>query len=80
MKKIQDLNIIAFLPEDRDNSELDVAMWQSDSNICECQGDGGHLECQTRDGIYFGTSDSREPKFCPAHFFGDTAYQLAPIS
>ncbi len=32
-----------------------------------------------KNGLYFGTQDSREPKFCPRHFFADDTYSLEPI-
>jgi len=77
MKKIQDLKLIAFLPEDKENSTLDVAMWHSPENICECQDDHA---CITKNGIYFGTTDSREPTLCPLHFFADQVYALEPAN
>jgi hypothetical protein len=73
MKKVQDLKLTAFLPEDKENSSLDTAMWYSNENLCERADEGG---CITKNGLYFGTQDSREPKFCPRHFFGDDAYSL----
>ena len=76
MKKIQDLKLAAFLPEDAENSALDTAMWQSNQNLCERADEG---QCITKNGIYFGTPDSHEPKFCPRHFFQDDAYSLKPI-
>jgi hypothetical protein len=77
MKKIQDLKLTAFLPEDKENSILDVAMWYSAKNACERQEEGG---CITKNGIYFGTTDSLEPQFCPAHFFADDAYTIKPTA
>ena len=75
MKKIQDLKLIAFLPEDKEGSMLDVAMWFSAKNLCERQEEAA---CITKNGIYFGTTDSVEPKFCPLHFFADDAYTIEP--
>jgi hypothetical protein len=82
MIKIQDLKLVAFLPEDKDSSQLDVAMWHSDSNMCECQDDPGAAgpRCETQSGIYFGTPDSHEPKFSPAHFFSDPCYRVEPVA
>ena len=74
MKKIQDLKLQAFLPYDKDNSMLDLAMWYSDENVCARQEDGG---CITKDGIYFGTDSDTEPTFCPLHFFADEAYTIS---
>lgn len=81
MKILQSLNLTAYLPEDRENSEIDVAMWHSDENICALKDDAAvtqfdGTDCITKHGIYFGTSDSREPKFCPAHYFGDLGYTI----
>jgi hypothetical protein len=82
MIKIQDLKLIAFLPEDKENSQLDVAMWHSDANLCEYRDDVGIVgsQCQTLNSIYFGTPDSHEPKFCPRHFFADPCYRLEPVT
>ena len=59
---------------------FDVVIWQSATNICE-QREFGFGRCDTGEGLYYGTSDSREPKFCPRHYyemhFGERAsYQL----
>jgi hypothetical protein len=77
MKKIQDLKLIAFLPEDQKNSELHTAMWQSEQNLCERANEG---QCITKNEIYFGTPNNLEPKFCPRHFFEDDAYSIKPIA
>ena len=77
MKKIQDLKLIAFLPFDKDNSILDVAVWYSGDNICTREEEGG---CITKNGIYFGTTSDLEPTFCPLHFFADDAYTIEPTA
>lgn len=76
--------ITSHIDGDKENTELDIAIWQADSNICELH-DPQHMtqvpdtgECLTTHGIYFGTSDGREPKFCPAHFFSDLGYKIEP--
>ncbi len=63
---------------------LDVAVWTKDKSgyFCEFQNDKTVKPCHDI-GISYGTSDEREPKFCPLHFFtacvggnGDTNYKL----
>ncbi len=79
LKKIQDLKLVAFLlDEGKENLSLDLAMWYCDENACELAETG---KCITENGIYFGTIDGREPKFCPVHFFSsETGYKLEPIA
>ena len=76
MTLIQRLNLTSFLSGEKETSSLDVAMWRAQENVCELADQGA---CVTEHGYYFGTSDSREPKFCPAHFFGDLGYELEPV-
>ncbi len=73
--KIQDLNLIAFIKGDKENSELNCAMYHDNENLCECK-DG---DCITENGLYFGTGDEREPQFCPFHYFKDTGYKIEPL-
>ena len=77
IKFVQLLNLVSYIDGDREDSELDAAMFWSKTNICEVQDPvaGG---CVTLNGLYFGTSDSHEPKFCPAHYFGDLGYKIVP--
>lgn len=77
---IQKLDLASYIPGDRENSEVDSAMYFSEEFICE-MADGGPAEaysCITHNGLYFGTSDEREPKFCPRHYFEHNGYRLEP--
>ena len=76
MKFIQELKLQAFLKEDKENSILNCGLWYSEINQCEQR----DKECITTHGIYFGTTDNTEPKFCPLHFFKDSAYTLEPTN
>ena len=79
MEKIQRLNLVAYPTtekNDKDRSELDSALWYSSTNVCEFN---EPLNCITEHGLYFGTSDEREPKFCPFHYFQNTGYTIEPI-
>lgn len=73
MKYLQLLNLEARLPDEKEGEGLDCAMFHSPENICELQ---DTHDCITDNGLYFGTSDSREPKFCPRHYFTGTGYTL----
>jgi hypothetical protein len=77
MRKIQDLDLIVYLPDDPEGSALDSALWHDDENICELS-DDNHQQCVVEFGFFFGTTDSREPKFCPAHFFTGLGYKIKP--
>jgi hypothetical protein len=53
---------------------------EGELNPCDCQND---KESCDNSGIYYGTDDEREPKFCARHFFqvvasgnGKTNYKL----
>ena len=66
-----------------DTEETLCQLWQSDNNVCEFQTDAAVGLCDTS-GIYYGTDDSREPKFCARHFYqrvvsgnGITNYMLS---
>lgn len=71
------------LAHDPTQPGLDVWLWQSPENLCELDGsDQGR--CDTTAGLYYGTGDEREPKFCPRHFYAthygpDASYQLADL-
>jgi len=76
MKYIQHLEkLTAYIDGDKENSELDVAIFYSDTNQCECQDPNG-TPCVTYHGFYFGTGDEREPKFCPTHYFSNLGYKV----
>jgi len=45
---------------------LSVALWKSDKNVCEYSKDS--TNCDTS-GLYYGTDDVDEPKFCARHFY-----------
>ena len=64
MKFIKTLPIYSEL----DGDFLDVGAWESEENICELQED---KRCLKNNIEYFGTTDSREPKFCFKHFIVD---------
>ena len=49
-----------------DGQEHEVALWESDKNECEYNNEDG--KCDTS-GLYYGTGDSHEPKFCARHFY-----------
>jgi len=66
---VQSNRLELFIEGEEDDTKLDSAMWYLDpkmGNQCERNFNGG---CVFDFGIYFGTSDSRDPKFCPAHYF-----------
>lgn len=58
------IKVLPFFSE-LDNDFLDCGLWESDTNICELQEDNTCTKYSTE---YFGTTDSREPKFCFKHF------------
>ena len=82
------MKFLKLLPfESKLNSDkLDVGLWQrenSDLDICEFWNDKEVGVCDTS-GLYYGTSDENEPKFCARHFYllvvngnGDTNYKLS---
>lgn len=63
MKLVKEMPFYSVL----DDNEFDCVLWQSQKQICEAN-DGSHGACDTS-GFYYGTSDSREPKFCARHFY-----------
>jgi hypothetical protein len=77
MKYIKDMPFYSVLGED----QTDCGLWQSDENICELKDDPPNV-CD-HSGLFYGTTDSREPKFCARHFYqhlvagdGETNYKL----
>jgi hypothetical protein len=59
-------------------------LWQSNENICEFQDDPPNA-CDPS-GLFYGTTDSREPKFCARHFYqqvvagdGESNYKLIDL-
>ena len=83
---VEDMRLLQILPYNtviNGDDELDVALWHSNRNICEMN-TSQHTDglCDTS-GLYYGTSDSREPKFCARHFYqsnmgdGVTNYRLS---
>lgn len=86
---VEDMRLLQILPYNsviNGDDESDVALWHSNTNICERQPttlDDSTGLCDTS-GLYYGTSDSREPKFCARHFYqeivmgdGVTNYRLS---
>jgi hypothetical protein len=66
-----------------DDSQTDCGLWESETNVCEFQGERGTVGACDTSGLYYGTTDSREPKFCARHFYqlvvsgdGTTNYRL----
>lgn len=51
------------------DGKTDCAIWQSGEHICELKDDGRGV-CDPS-GLFYGTTDSREPKFCARHFYMD---------
>lgn len=76
---VQQNKLELFIEGQEEDTKIDSAMWYLDpklSNQCELQAEGG---CVIDFGFYFGTSDSREPKFCPAHYFTGNGYVIKEI-
>jgi hypothetical protein len=48
-----------------DNIKLEVGLWRADQNQCEL---AGKTNCDDS-GLYYGTLDQIEPKFCARHFY-----------
>ena len=76
MKFVRDLPFASVLGED----SLDCVLWESAENACELENEDGLCDPS---GYYYGTSDSREPKFCARHFYlrivngdGEANYRL----
>ncbi len=55
------------LQSELDDQRLECGIWQSDANVCELQSDVAGA-CDTS-GLYYGTNDERETKFCARHFY-----------
>jgi hypothetical protein len=64
------MKLIKLLPYTSvlDGNETPCQLWQSDNNECEFQTDSSAGLCDTS-GMYYGTDDLREPKFCARHFY-----------
>src|SRR3954468_20597220 len=66
------VTMLPFVSQDLMVAEEDlyfeVAVWWSVTNICDENG-LGHGRCDTACGLYYGTSDMREGKFCPRHYY-----------
>ncbi len=75
IKFVQKLDLVSYEWRDRENTECDVAMYHSKENACEMQDE----VCTTHSGLYFGTTNPTEPKFCSAHFFSGGMYQFDVI-
>lgn len=67
MKFIKLLPFVTVLDDPKDT--LDCGLWQSGINECEMQGAKRGIDNCDNSGFYYGTSDSREPKFCARHFY-----------
>lgn len=50
-----------------DDWKDDCCLWQSDQNICDAKDDDEGV-CDPS-GMFYGTGDGREPKFCARHFY-----------
>ena len=57
---------LPFRSQYETDDPLDCALWQSDTTICEFNAAGEHCDPS---GLYYGTTDEREPKFCARHFY-----------
>ena len=75
LKHVKQMPFFSFL----DGHKLEVCLWKSKHLICEFDGKG---RCD-ESGYFYGTLDSREPKFCARHFYqeivsgnGKTNYKL----
>jgi hypothetical protein len=82
MKYIQNIEKLHAYPTgDTPDNDIDVAVFYSEKNECEMQDDRAlqDIKCTTTHNLYFGTSDSREPKFCPAHYFSDLGYTIEQL-
>ena len=67
MKFLKLLPFESALGEDR----LPCALWQKkkgDPDLCEYSNDQTGERCDTS-GLYYGTDDEGEPKFCARHFY-----------
>lgn len=60
--------ILPFILKDTDGNEHGASLWRNDADVCELKGDGNCV----KNGFYYGTEDSREPKFCARHYFAGT--------
>lgn len=47
------------------DSELDAAVFTADENICEMKQSG----CCDTCGMYYGSSNEADPKFCAKHYY-----------
>lgn len=68
------IKALPFCSQHLSESLIDCVLWQSDTNICEFN--PAHVSDPTDtqglcdpSGLYYGTFDSREPKFCARHFY-----------
>ena len=61
MKNIKDTKLVSVY----DGQEIEVFVREHDKNVCEFVGD----DVCDESGLYYGTSDEREPMFCPKHFY-----------
>ena len=52
-----------------DNIKLEVGLWKAQQNQCEL---AERSNCDDS-GLYYGTLDQMEPKFCARHFYQDVA-------
>lgn len=73
MRYIQNIDNLSWKIEgETTENEFLVAIFYSSENICDLL----DSDCITFHGIYFGTDDEREPKFCPRHYFEENGYKL----
>ena len=80
MKFLRQMPFYALLGQDK----TDCGLWRSADNICELRDDS--LNVCDPSGLFYGTTDSREPTFCARHFYqhvvagdGETNYKLVDL-
>jgi hypothetical protein len=55
------------LRDGEEPTSFEIGLWRSEANECDDQ--AGSTPCEITAGIFYGTSDVRDPKFCPRHFY-----------
>lgn len=74
IKHLAELPLVSYM----DDNEFQVNVFSAETNICEmfeaprpddCSNDALTASA-SQNGMFFGTDDSHEPKFCAKHYFG----------